>query len=276
MYQEMLHEARQDARHGRVDPSPAPGGGQGSGPAGGSGAFSGPFGRVGGLAESLETLDREGHVDAGVLDGIRAAMDELQKRKARPSAPAFRGHWRLGNVVILGQPEDLRDMYRQTVLEFGTVNDVFAHILERHGEAGFERPWILFRALGNDLSSDAPSMDKTHLESVHASLGQVRLLQSAHTLCDAMLQRWENVHGVAGVRDGSEAHGSSWRDRGVTRNERFLGPMHIDRITARSKAPDISARFFSAGTADHGAFPIAAFRRRPGAHEGAGRRAGAR
>ena len=240
LYQEMMHEAGKTHDMDELTRRLRQGGGKDQTLREARQRFPDPSDAWAALAESKEALEREGGVDAGVLDGIRAAMDELQDSEGPAIRAGIQGALAARESGHLGPTDELRDMYRQTVLEFGTVNEVFAHILERHGEAGFEKAMdFLFRALGNDLASDAPSMATTHLESVHASLGQVRLLQSAHTLCERMLDRWENVHGVAGVRDGTLKPMELLGEIVGLREERFLGPMHIDRITARSKAPDI-------------------------------------
>lgn len=191
------------------------------------------------LAESLATLEKEGAPEA-VLAGIRGAMTDLEQQSGPAIRAGIYGALAASGVEGLGEADELRDLYRQTVLDFGNVNEVYAHVLERFGESGFGQAMdFLFRALGNDLGSDAPSMEKTHLEHVHGSLGQVRLLQSAHTLCDKMLERWESVHGVQGVRDGSLKPMDLLGEIVALRNERFLGAMNIDKIASRAKAPDI-------------------------------------
>lgn len=192
------------------------------------------------LADALETLEQDSAVERGVLEEIRSAMTELEHTAGPAIRAGIQGALQAGDFADIGTPEELRGLYRRTVCEFEDVNDVFAHILSQYGEAGFEEAMdFLFRALGSDLGADVPSMDMTHLESVHADLGRVRLLQSAHTLCDRMLLRWEQVHGVSGVRDDSLKPMDLLGEIIGLRNERFLGAMHIDRIAARSKAPDI-------------------------------------
>ncbi len=101
---------------------------------------------------------------------------------------------------------------------------------------GFDKAMdFLFSALGNDLATDVPSMETTHLESVHASLEQVRLLQSTHVQCERLLQRWQDVHGIQCGLPPMELLG----DLVGLRNERFLGATQISRIAAKAKAPDI-------------------------------------
>jgi type III secretion protein W len=239
MYQEMMHEAGKTRDMDELTRRLRQGGGKDQALREAREHFPDPSDAWAALSGALDTLEREG-ADASVCDGVRAAMDELRAQEGPAIHAGIQGALAAREFDGLGSSDDLRGMYRQTVLEFGTVNDVLAHVLERHGDVGFDKAMdFLFRALGNDLAADIPSMDKTHLESVHANLGQVRLLQSAHTLCDKMLERWENVHGVQGVRDGSLRPMDLLGEIVGLRNERFLGAMHIDRITARAQAPDI-------------------------------------
>lgn len=117
-----------------------------------------------------------------------------------------------------------------------TSTPAFAHIHEKYGDVGFGKAMdFLFNALGNDLATDVPSMETTHLESVHATLEQVRLLQSTHVQCERLLQRWQDVHGVQCGLAPMELLG----DLVDLRKEHFLGAMQIDRIVSKAKAPDI-------------------------------------
>ena len=97
---------------------------------------------------------------------------------------------------------------------------------------------FLFSALGADLASDQPSMGEAHLESVQSSLGQVRLTQSAYRLCEKMMDRWANVHGVK-PREGSLTAMSLLGEIMDLRTKRFLGSALIEGILAKSGAPDI-------------------------------------
>ncbi|GAB1409648.1 type III secretion system gatekeeper subunit SctW [Desulfovibrionales bacterium] len=191
------------------------------------------------LKASLEQLEAEGAPETAVTS-VREAIAELEQTEGAAIRAGIYGATAAQEFSGLDTTDGLRDLYRQAVLDFGTVNDVFAHVQERFGDVGFGQAMdFLFRALGNDLGSDAPSMDATHLEHVHSNLGQVRLLQSAHTLCDTMLQRWESVHGIKGVRDDSLTSMDLLGEIVGLRNERFLGAMNIESIASRAKAPDI-------------------------------------
>lgn len=201
--------------------------------------FSDPSDAWAALSEALERLEAEGASDI-VLVSVRQAMQELEDTGGPAIRAGIYGAITAQEFGELGTPDGLRDVYRQTVLDFGSVNEVLAHVLEGFGDADFGQAMdFLFQALGCDLGSDAPSMEKTHLEHVNTNLGQVRLLQSAHTLCNKMLQRWESVHGIAGVRDGSLTPMNLLEEIVGWRDERFLSAANVDQVVTRAKAPDI-------------------------------------
>ena len=192
------------------------------------------------LADALEELEKDPSAKPGALQGIRDAMDEMSRTEGPAIRAGIQGALSAAGFTDVGGTDEMRDLYRQTVCEFGTVNDVFKFVHEKYGDTGFDRAMdFLFAALSADLSSDAPSMETTHLESVHGNLSQVRLLQSAYRQCDTLLTRWETVHGVSGVRDGSLKPMDLLGDIVGLRDERFLGAVHIERIASKAKSPDI-------------------------------------
>ena len=95
---------------------------------------------------------------------------------------------------------------------------------------------FLFASISSDISSDSPSMDKTHLEFVHQNLGKVRLLQSAYVQCENLVNRWENEHKV--TNSGLKSMDILSAVVGF-REINYLGTMHIEEIAQKAKAPDI-------------------------------------
>ena len=193
------------------------------------------------LSEILADLEKEeaaspGSVGADILADVRAGLAELEKESGPQIRAGIQAGLTAAGFTDLGSADELRDLYRHTVCDFQTVNEVFAHILEKYGDIGFDRAMdFLFKALGNDLATDVPSMETTHLEHVQSNLGQVRLLQSAYALCEKMLQRWENVHGAKTSFSAMELLG----DIIALRNETFVGSLQIDRISSKANPPDL-------------------------------------
>ena len=129
-------------------------------------------------------------------------------------------------------------LYRNSVAEFNDVNAVFAYVQKEFGTASFERVMdFLFATLSADLASDLPSMETKHLEQLHGTLGQVRLVQSTFVHCEDLLKRWEKVHNVPHA--GGLTAMNLVDDLVRCRNERFLGAFQIEEIASKAHAPDI-------------------------------------
>ncbi|MCF0253396.1 MAG: type III secretion system gatekeeper subunit SctW [Duodenibacillus sp.] len=136
----------------------------------------------------------------------------------------------------LGGADATRDLYRQTVGEFSSVNEVFADIKSQYGDNFDTAMDFLFAAISTDIASETPSMGKEHLESVHAKLGLVRLTQSAYKICDGTMTRWSDVHGVKGCELTSMGLLESIVG---LRGNAYLGSFSIDQIAEKAAPPDI-------------------------------------
>lgn len=190
------------------------------------------------LKKMQEELRGEEGADRALLDDVDAAVAELEQREGAAIRAGVQGALAAAGFTDLGGSDEMRDFYRRTVCEFSTVNEVFAHVQESYG-GDFERAMdFLFSALSADIAADTPSMGVRHLENVHENLGKVRLTQSAYRLCEKMMDRWENVHGVK-TREGSLTAMSLLGEIMDLRTKRFLGSALIEGILAKSGAPDI-------------------------------------
>lgn len=237
LYQELMHEAGAAEDIDRLKDSLRSRDGRERAAREAQYRFPDPSDAYAALSEVLEELEREGSLEPSELESIRRGLAELEAEHGPQIRAGIQGKLAASGYAELDSADSLRDLYRNTVCDFESVNAVFAHIHETYGDTGFDKAMdFLFGALGNDLATDVPSMETTHLESVHANLEQVRLLQSTHVQCERLLGRWESVHGVT-------AHGLTpmnlLGDLVALRNEKFLGSMHIDRIATKAKAPDI-------------------------------------
>ena len=189
------------------------------------------------LAEALEDLEKDPAVGKDVLDAIQTGMAELEKESGPAIHAGIQGALAAKGYADLDSSDNLRGFYRQTVCDFGTVNDVFAYVHDTYGDGNFDKAMdFLFGALSADLASDLPSMETTHLEQVHGNLEQVRLLQNVYRDCDRLLGRWESIHNV---KDCPLKPMELMGQMVALRNERFLGASQIDQIASQSKAPDI-------------------------------------
>ena len=189
------------------------------------------------LRQMQEELRAEG-ADKELIRDVEAALAEMEEREGPAIRAGIQGALAASGFGELGGSDDMRDFYRRTVCEFSSVNEVFAHVMEKYG-GDFEKAMdFLFSALSADMASDVPSMGIRHLESVHESLGKVRLTQSAYRLCETMMDRWHEVHGVPPREGGLTAMGLLG-DIVALREKRFIGAAQIDAILAKAGAPDI-------------------------------------
>ncbi len=211
------------------------------------------------LMQMREELRAEG-ADKALLDEVETALAEMDEKEGPAIRAGIQGALASAGFEDLGGSDAMRDFYRRTACEFSSVNEVFAHVMEQYG-GDFDRAMdFLFSALSADMAADVPSMGLRHLESVHDTLGKVRLTQSAYRLCESMMERWSRVHGVrpgAGSLTSMELLG----DIVGLREKRFIGAAQIDGILAKAGAPDIEREvlFLQELLSTARKFPVALF-----------------
>lgn len=236
LYQDLMHEAGKSQNIDRLKDSLRAREGREKASREALYRFPDPSDAYAALSEALDAFSDDPSVDPSVIEDIRQGLVELETEYGPQIRSGVQGALAAAGYPELDSADGLRDLYRQTVCDFTDVNAAFAHIHEKYGDVGFGKAMdFLFNALGNDLATDVPSMETTHLESVHTTLEQVRLLQSTHVQCERLLQRWQDVHGVQCGLAPMELLG----DLVDLRKEHFLGAMQIDRIASKAKAPDI-------------------------------------
>ena len=189
------------------------------------------------LSDTLKNFEKDMDCPKAILADVRSALEELENTLGSEIKAGIFGASVAQDFQDLAGSDELRDFYRQSVCEFQDPNVVFAHIQENYGSVSFDKAMdFLFNGLSADINSGLPSMEKVHLEHVHSNLGQVRLLQSMHVLCEKLLGRWEKVHHQENCPlKSTELLG----DMIALGQERFLGAMHIDAIAKKIHAPDI-------------------------------------
>lgn len=189
------------------------------------------------LKEIAEELKSSG-AEPELLKDVEAAIGELEAQEGPAIRSGIQGVLAAQGFPELGEVDGMRDLYRQTVCEFGAVIDVFSHVMKEY-EGDFQKAMdFLFAALSADIASDVPSMGLSHLESVHGTLGKVRLAQSAYRLCEDVMTRWEGLHHIKQGPNGL----TSLKLLGeiLSLNEkRFLSGVQVESIMNKASAPDI-------------------------------------
>ncbi len=211
------------------------------------------------LLQMAGELRQEG-ADRALLADVESAAAELEQREGPAVRSGIQGALAAAGFADMGGSDEMRDLYRRTVCEFSSVNEVFAYVSEKYG-GNFDRAMdFLFSALSADMAADVPSMGLRHLESVHDTLGKVRLTQSAYRLCEDMMDRWSRVHGVKQGEGGLTAMELLGDVVGL-REKRFVGSSQIEGILAKAGAPDIEREvlFLQELLSTARKFPVALF-----------------
>jgi len=198
-------------------------------------AFPDPSDAWAALKIAAERLKEAGE-SPDTIAAIERAAAEMEKTDGVAIRTGIQGALSSAGYESIGEPDSLKDLYRTTVGEFSSVNEVFTSIQKTYGN-NFEKAMdFLFSAISSDINSDEPSMDKQHLESVHTKLGLVRLTQSGYRLCCDQMNRWADVHGV--TNSSIDAMGLLGEIIAL-RGQPFLSANSIKMIVDKVNPPDI-------------------------------------
>lgn len=176
---------------------------------------------------------------AAALNGVDEALAELEAEQGAAIRSGICGALNAAGFEALGDSGRLGSLYRGVVCDFGDVNELFAHIRETYGNDFDAALDFLYKALASDLAADVPSMEKSCLEHVNANLGELRLLQSARSLCTRLLDRWAGVHGVTACPlDDMALLGRII----ALRKEKYISGIQMARLADEAGAPDIERK----------------------------------
>ena len=194
------------------------------------------------LKSVQEALEEDPSVPRDVLkealDDIQSALDVLDAEQGPAIRAGVQGALAARGFEGLDGLDGLRGLYRHAVCDFTDVNALYAHIQEHYGDDFDQALNFLYKAIANDLATDVPSMETKHLEHVNANLGELRSLQSAHSLCATLMARWAVVHGVTCGLDAMKLLGAVV----ALRQEHFLGASQVNAIAAQAGPPDIERK----------------------------------
>lgn len=199
-------------------------------------AFKDPTDAWAAFEAAAEAFESDPAVSLEQKRALSAAKDAFLAENGKAARLGLQGALAQSGYPEVGGAEAARSFYRSAVGEFSSVKEVFADIQKQYGDDFDKAMDFLFAALSADISSDMPSMEKTHLENVHQKLGLVRLAKSAYLECADVMKRWTSVHGVkqSGL-DAMGLLGSLLELQGRS----FVSAGDFDRIAMKAGAPDI-------------------------------------
>lgn len=129
--------------------------------------------------------------DPELLDVVRGALVENE----RSYGPEIRAGLNITGAAIesaasSGEVQDLREMYRSTVLKHESIRQSFDNIVERYGEEDLgERIGFLLTAIGEDLGARGPSIPPAELKIIMDDMHQLETLSTLRERSMASLQR---------------------------------------------------------------------------------------
>ncbi len=90
----------------------------------------------------------------------------------------------------LGDTQEVRDFYRDTVLDYDGISQTFKDIQTKYKDEGmFKAIDFLMSSIGSDLSSGNPSISSTELKKINDDVFQLRLICNLHSDCQALINK---------------------------------------------------------------------------------------
>ncbi len=132
-----------------------------------------------------------------------AALEDAIESLREESGPAIQAGLNVSTVAQrfsgedLGSIQDLRDLYRDVVLDCEEINDAFQRIVKGHpGRTFDEAVGFLLNALGADLAAASQTVSRTRLKQIVNDMHQLKSLNSVHQQCKELMLRAQRNHGA--------------------------------------------------------------------------------
>ena len=138
--------------------------------------------------------DQAGESDAD--PALVAALDEAITTLQAESGPAIQAGLNVSSVAQqcagedVGDVQQLRDIYRDIVLDCKTINDAYERVLADHpGKSFDEAVRFILKALGADLAASTQSVSKVRIKQIVDDMYQLKSLNSVHEQCEDLVRR---------------------------------------------------------------------------------------
>ena len=146
-----------------------------------------------------------GDADPAVVEALDEAMAALQAE----SGPAIQAGLNVSAVARqfadreVGDTQQLRDIYRDIVLDCRTISDAYDRVVADHPGRSFdEAVRFMLKALGADLAASARSVSKVRIKQIVDDMYQLKSLNSVFEQCEDLVRR---VHRNFGAEPGPDA-----------------------------------------------------------------------
>ena len=133
-----------------------------------------------------------GDADPALIEALDEAMAALQAE----SGPAIQAGLNVSPVARqfagkdVGDMQQLRDIYRDIVLDCRTINDAYERVVADHpGKSFDEAVRFMLKALGADLAANNQSVSKVRIKQIVDDMYQLKSLNSVHEQCEDLVRR---------------------------------------------------------------------------------------
>ena len=127
---------------------------------------------------------------------LGAALDEAIATLEGESGPAIQAGLNVSAIAQrfagkeIGDIQQLRDFYREVVLDCKDINDAFQRVVEDHpGKTFDEAVRFMLKALGADLAASMQTVSKVRLKQIMDDMYQLKSLNSVHEQCEDLVRR---------------------------------------------------------------------------------------
>ena len=139
---------------------------------------------------------QEQAVEQNADPALGAALDEAIATLEGESGPAIQAGLNVSGVAQrfagkeIGDIQQLRDFYREVVLDCEDINDAYRRVVEDHpGKSFDEAVRFMLKALGADLAASTQTVSKVRLKQIMDDMYQLKSLNSVHEQCEDLIRR---------------------------------------------------------------------------------------
>lgn len=180
---------------------------------------------------------------AGLTEALQEAMDQAMEE----SGPAIRAGFNVTDDAMefsaqgLRDTQELRDFYRDTVLQYEGFHETYNEILENYGESEFGKAIdFLIKAVGSELQSKGPSVTHVELKRIIDDLYSLEMLGNIHRNCDELLGKIRKAYRLA-LKMNTKAFMN--RLMGL-KSEKWLRMDHVTKLVAQLGCDPIEAQIY--------------------------------